>query len=641
MEDLYFPPQQPQPKNPLLPLWLLDQQQQSRNGTFQGGLQEGTMSPELKNMVWMLSEASGIPQAFRAGSAINETVKDPSIPNATNAGVQTGLAAFRPMMALKSALAGYGAAGVTDAARSFAPNATAADPAEIERRLRAMPADQVRALQQQLGIAADGKIGPSTITAAVKADADREAQARASTESTVAIESARAKAEAEANARLKGETQSAQRTQIDEAKRQLMADILAGKTPQEDRSVAGQVYEKLGILTPVLAAILGGGAAKAATGKIGFSKLLSDQSGPGAKAAAKMADEYVVPALGGMELGTTLSYAPTYAEANRRDTTNPEYDAWSKYRVRLPADAANEIALADNKLSGPNAIPRIDPSVTAARDRLRDGGDRLATMGGMALAGMSGGMIKESLPFVGNGVKRLAQGTAETVGALPGNVATGYQRSAGDALTEIGKNALLRQKTAEAQANAIASQRLLAEEQRRLNAGTGGQVQGGQAAPQPQGGTSVQPSGQSQTNGFGQNPSQSPNVTTSNGWIIPDSITSNKTRISKVYADNTSEPLQKYVLDKAKSGISPDAIVRKDVAAELNVPPNRTSAALKNLQEFGAANGLDVSDPKVLRAIAQELKTVPQYMSGKRSKIYGLGGVGVGVGYGAMPGEDQ
>lgn len=100
--------------------------------------------------------------------------------------------------------------------------------------------------------------------------------------------------------------------------------------------------------------------------------------------------------------------------------------------------------------------------------------------------------------------------------------------------------------------------------------------------------------------------------------------------------------MQKYVQDRAKSGVSPDALVRKDVASDLNIPPNRASTALKNLQEIAAANNLDISDPKVLRAIAKELNA-SQYKnkSGKGNSLYGLGGgVGAGVGYGAMP-EDQ
>ena len=83
----------------------------------------------------------------------------------------------------------------------------------------------------------------------------QEADAIAARASTTAIESARAVAEAEAAAKIKGEAQSAQRGQVDDAKRQLMADILAGKTPTKDQSVTGQVYDKLGILTPACRAI--------------------------------------------------------------------------------------------------------------------------------------------------------------------------------------------------------------------------------------------------------------------------------------------------------------------------------------------------------------------------------------------------
>lgn len=62
----------------------------------------------------LAAELSGIPQVRRAAGGISEEVQDPSIPNITNAAVQTSLAAFRPAPALKALGAGYAGAVASD-----------------------------------------------------------------------------------------------------------------------------------------------------------------------------------------------------------------------------------------------------------------------------------------------------------------------------------------------------------------------------------------------------------------------------------------------------------------------------------------------------------------------------------------------
>ena len=60
------------------------------------------------------AELSGIPQLGRAARGIGEAVQDPSIPNVTNAAVQSSLAAFRPVTALKALGVGYASALAND-----------------------------------------------------------------------------------------------------------------------------------------------------------------------------------------------------------------------------------------------------------------------------------------------------------------------------------------------------------------------------------------------------------------------------------------------------------------------------------------------------------------------------------------------
>ena len=63
---------------------------------------------------YLPAELSMIPQMGRAGNAIGKAYEDPSIPNVTNAGVQTSIAALRPLAGLKMLGAGYSAAVADD-----------------------------------------------------------------------------------------------------------------------------------------------------------------------------------------------------------------------------------------------------------------------------------------------------------------------------------------------------------------------------------------------------------------------------------------------------------------------------------------------------------------------------------------------
>lgn len=558
-------------------------------------------------------------QPYYTGLAMADAYEDPTIGKVANAGSQFAMSMLQPAKAAGILLGG---AGVVAAKESglFGSSAEAAGLSTEQQARKAQLQKQIE--KGQWKNAPERRAVEAELGDLRKIETDA-----AGAENTARIESERA---ATAN-RLEAEHKAKQQKQIEYNSAVDTAIALRDAERKRDTrwsdTAFGKYYNETGG-APAWAAAFAGGA--------GVLDRL-------AKGAPKTRGDYARLGVEGAGAASIPINAPLVYNATATEPDNPQRRALEVYARELPNDHPEKQYWMDQA----NNLPTANPVRETAQKELYDPlkfGERI----GMAVAegaptAMTAANVPGALASIGRGALSASGRTSEAIGGIPGRLAVGYQRSSGEALTEIGKNALLRQKTAEAQANAIASQRLLAEEQRRLSAGTGGQAQGGQAAPQPQGGTSVQPSGQSQTNGFGQNPSQSPNVTTSNGMIIPDSVALNKTRINKTYGEQTSEQMQKYVQDKAKSGISPDALVRKDVASDLNIPPNRASTSLKNLEEIGAANNLDISDPKVLRAIAKELNA-SQYKNknGKGNSLYGVGGaVGAGVGYGAMPGEDQ
>lgn len=354
--------------------------------------------------------------------AIARTIEDPSIPNLGESAVRSAMLLGRPMGAIKAMAGAYGAAGAADVGSKFMGRAEAADPRQVAARLNAMSPAEIKALQRQLGIPEDGRVGPMTVNAAVAQETEKERAAASSSAERIAIETARAKADAEARARQSIEGARAGEGRIDTAKKVLAEDLMKAKTPAKDETYTGQLYDKLGVLTPLVAGIGGGMAARAARPVVGFSPYLKDTSGTGSKVAAKLADDYLLPALGGAEVGATVAMAPTAAQAMRSDPANPEYAAWQKYSLGLPADAAEEIARAEKRLK---EVPPIDPAVTQAKDDIKD----WRVWGGNAIRGALGGLSGNMLAAAAGRIPKGINSTTEELAQVPGSILTGYQKS--------------------------------------------------------------------------------------------------------------------------------------------------------------------------------------------------------------------
>lgn len=355
--------------------------------------------PRLKGALNMAqAPARGFVDEFgRATDAVASAIETPNLPNISEAGIRTLLMSGLP---IEAALATGGAYALAAAGDAFGGSARAADPKAVEARLRSMPPDQLKALQREIGVDPDGRLGPATINAAV----ERERNAERDASNQVAIEAARAKAQAEAQAN----AQTAQRGEVgrrvDEAKSSLMDDLSAARDPVKDETLVGRLYDQLGVLTPLAAGVAGGSAARIAK--------------PAIKTGKKFVDDYLNPFLVGSESAGAVALAPTFATAHKSDPTNPEYAAWQKYRTRLPAEADSEIARADERLA---SVPKIDPAVTQAREDLRSPSVR-----GMAmLQGGLGGLVGNvGMAAMGQVPGKLAQ--------IPGRVARGVKEGFSD-----------------------------------------------------------------------------------------------------------------------------------------------------------------------------------------------------------------
>lgn len=403
----------------------------------------GTPGDRIAPVVKALAGHGGLPgqlaagifeQPLAAGKAVGEAIDDPSLPNIVNAGGNVALAAGAPLTSAGIVGAGYGTAMLGDAARSMVSPAQAGGLTRRELDLEKFKAEQ------------EANARTSAARIAAEADAKKQAEMIADAE------------------------RQRRRETIENAKSQLMGDLLEVRKPPKDETLTGQLYDKVGGLTPLVAGVAGGALARAAKPAIGWSSTLGPEAGTKAKIAAKIADDYVNPALVGAEVGGSFALAPKYAEAYRADPSNPEYRAWQNYVLRLPSDAEAEIGLANERLQG---IEPIDPSVTDARRVIADPTERGKVMIAGGLAGLGGSVGAAALPQVAKGAGRMVGDAVEGLGTLPGRAVAGYRKGMGAAAEAEGRAATERTARDIALENERANQAVIAEAQRRRGAGTG------------------------------------------------------------------------------------------------------------------------------------------------------------------------
>jgi hypothetical protein len=246
-------------------------------------------------------------QPVRAGQAVSEAYSDPSIANMTNAGVQSAIAGFRPIMAGKVALGGLGIAGANDLLMSEA-NAQAKKRTVEAVATATLPGlsdeqnSEYNSLQQRLRAANFG------------GGADRRAVERR-------VEQLRKLSDDYAGAR-----NASRQSEYDAAvkRAETARDTIMADRPKKfsDTSV-GQVYDKLGVVAPGVIAAGMGGLTRAGLMAAGHS----------GKIAAYAAPMSVGAATGGISANYPLGHELMFAPA-----MNPEKIAYSAYARELPPD---------------------------------------------------------------------------------------------------------------------------------------------------------------------------------------------------------------------------------------------------------------------------------------------------------------
>lgn len=320
-------------------------------------------------------EFTGVPQIQRAGSSVGDLMIDPSIPNATNAAVQTAMAVAKPMAALKMLGAGYASAAAKDFGGSPVSEAEAQTPLTKQQR-REMEMERQRAERQ--------------------ADIDRRA--------------------AETRAKLDKETEDAR------MKRDLGADVARKERAEYDRAVAnaeqlaakeigrdrrfsdtavGQVYDKTGGLAPALMGLAGAKLSRLATG-------------PGETIGGQIVKDYALPLTTSTITGGITANLPLAYNALATEPDNPKRRMYEALAENLPASHPRRQE-AVNRLQDTKALPEANPIRTAASTEFYDPEklkERL-TLGGME--GFGGGLLGTDLiRALARGGKALGGRLAET-----------------------------------------------------------------------------------------------------------------------------------------------------------------------------------------------------------------------------------
>jgi hypothetical protein len=244
-------------------------------------------------------------QPVRAAGAIGEAVQDPSIANFTNAGAQSALAAFRPLMAGKVVLGGLGAAAGADLFMSDA-NAQSkrkqASPSAVQEvTLPGVSPEQnqeYNALQQRL------------VAGNFSGRADRQAVQNR-------VEQLRKLSDDFAG----GQNRSRQSEYDNSVRRAETArdTIMADRPKRFNETSVGQVYDKLGVIAPGV--IAGGMGALTKAGAM----------------AAGHSGKVAPIAVGGLTGGVAASY-PLGHELMFAPAMNPEKMAYSAYARELPPE---------------------------------------------------------------------------------------------------------------------------------------------------------------------------------------------------------------------------------------------------------------------------------------------------------------
>jgi hypothetical protein len=206
------------------------------------------------------AELSGIPQMGRAARGIGEAVQDPSIPNITNAAVQTSLAPFRPLTALKALGLGYAGALANDVVGPNIP------PAHGKTRRGGAPKVVLPGLsqeQQSFYDAAEKRLRDDDFSSpADKRQVQQQLQELRQLSNDFVRNNADSQRRLEEGAKAKAQEEYDRQVSAAEAAR----DKELARDRRFSDTEVGKLWDKTGGLAPVLAGTVTGALSRSATG---------------------------------------------------------------------------------------------------------------------------------------------------------------------------------------------------------------------------------------------------------------------------------------------------------------------------------------------------------------------------------------
>jgi hypothetical protein len=340
-----------------------------------------------------------------AGQNLADFASSPNYADLASGLTRTAMLAGAPLTGLGLLGGSYAGAAALDAISPTPARAMSEEAAM--KQLKAMPKDELKALQREMGISADGVAGRGTLGAYMRhlRKAEEAKKNDVAIQTGIAREQAAAEVEKErirqeaANAKANAERE-ALTGRVDEAKTALTGDLLAARTPKQDNSWIGQLNAKLGrSIVPLVVGGVAGGVTKFAP-----------------KTGSTFIDDYFNPIMAGAEAGASTELAPLAATASSTET-DPSYSAWERYMTRLPIEATDEVARAKERLSQLSPVPR---EVTDARSLINDYGYRGSAMLRGGVAGLGGATVTK-------GLLGAPETLAYTAGRVPGALARGYR----------------------------------------------------------------------------------------------------------------------------------------------------------------------------------------------------------------------
>jgi hypothetical protein len=278
------------------------------------------------------AEASMIPQAMRAGSAIGDAAQDPTLANVTNAGVQTAFTALRPLAAAKILGAGYAGA----AAQQSGLFDTSAEAQSKKGGAPKVVLPGLTQEQQSFYDAAEKRLREDDFGSSSDR---RQVQQQMQELRTLSNDFVRdnAASERRLQEKTKSDAQAEYTRQVADSEAAFKDEMSRNK--RFDRTPIGEMYEKTGGYAPFVAGTAAGALFRAGAGP---NSLMT---------------KYVVPTAAGAVAGAFAPNAPSYYNSTHTPPDNPKKRAYEARAEALPPEHPRRQEFFDYAKSLPEANP--------------------------------------------------------------------------------------------------------------------------------------------------------------------------------------------------------------------------------------------------------------------------------------------